>query len=220
VRQLRNLIESMVVLSPGREITADDIPAEVRDGGRPSLLPVLMPAVGRTGATSVAATEVGSREFELIVRNLVDLKLQVEELRRRIDAGAESRPYESVRGVVREPGASPMIGGASSGDVSSVGVPGAGMPSMGMPSAGASSAGVPSAGMPVVGGIEPPSGQSPNVLTIVPGMTMAEIERGAIEAALRETGGNRRKAADLLGIGERTMYRKLRDYQIPDDFST
>jgi DNA-binding NtrC family response regulator len=46
-------------------------------------------------------------------------------------------------------------------------------------------------------------------------MTMAEIERAAIQAALAETKGNRRKAAEMLGIGERTMYRKLRDYDIP-----
>jgi len=44
-------------------------------------------------------------------------------------------------------------------------------------------------------------------------MTMADIERMAIQAALRDTGGNRRKAADLLGIGERTLYRKLREYE-------
>ncbi len=42
---------------------------------------------------------------------------------------------------------------------------------------------------------------------------MAEIERQAIEAALRDTGGNRRKAAELLGIGERTLYRKIRGYE-------
>jgi DNA-binding NtrC family response regulator len=45
-------------------------------------------------------------------------------------------------------------------------------------------------------------------------MTMAGIERAAIEAALKETRGNRRKAADLLAIGERTLYRKLKEYQL------
>ena len=44
---------------------------------------------------------------------------------------------------------------------------------------------------------------------------MEQIERAAIQAALAETKGNRRKAAEMLGIGERTMYRKLRDYGIP-----
>ena len=49
---------------------------------------------------------------------------------------------------------------------------------------------------------------------MTPGMTMAEIERAAIEAALKETGGNRRRAAEMLGIGERTLYRKLKEYQL------
>jgi len=46
------------------------------------------------------------------------------------------------------------------------------------------------------------------------GMTMADVERAAIEAALKETRGNRRKAADVLGIGERTLYRKLKEYAL------
>ena len=64
--------------------------------------------------------------------------------------------------------------------------------------------------------LEPPDrGPRPEVVTITPGMTMAEIEKAAITAALAASKGNRRKAAEALGIGERTMYRKLRDYGIP-----
>jgi DNA-binding NtrC family response regulator len=44
---------------------------------------------------------------------------------------------------------------------------------------------------------------------------MADVERAAIEVALRDTGGNRRRAAEMLQIGERTLYRKLREYQLP-----
>ena len=47
-----------------------------------------------------------------------------------------------------------------------------------------------------------------------PGMSMSDVERAAIDAALRETHGNRRKAAETLGIGERTLYRKLKEYAI------
>ena len=45
-----------------------------------------------------------------------------------------------------------------------------------------------------------------------PGMTMQDLEREAIAIALREVKGNRRKAARNLGIGERTLYRKIKDY--------
>jgi DNA-binding NtrC family response regulator len=41
---------------------------------------------------------------------------------------------------------------------------------------------------------------------------MAEIEREAILTALQVTGGNRRRAAESLGIGLRTLQRKLKEY--------
>jgi DNA-binding NtrC family response regulator len=75
VRQLRNLIESMVVLAPGQEIEPGDIPAEIREGGT-RLLPVRVPAQAR---------DVHGQELEFIFRSLVDLKLQLEDLRRRMD---------------------------------------------------------------------------------------------------------------------------------------
>jgi two-component system response regulator FlrC len=40
--------------------------------------------------------------------------------------------------------------------------------------------------------------------------TLAELERDAIQRALEATGGNRKRAAELLGIGERTLYDKLK----------
>ena len=44
------------------------------------------------------------------------------------------------------------------------------------------------------------------------GASLEQIEKRAIRETLRLTGGNREKAAALLGIGERTLYRKLREY--------
>ena len=43
--------------------------------------------------------------------------------------------------------------------------------------------------------------------------TMADIERQAILETLQRTGGHRAKAADLLGIGLRTLQRKLKEYK-------
>ncbi|MEX0891767.1 MAG: helix-turn-helix domain-containing protein [Gemmatimonadota bacterium] len=48
-----------------------------------------------------------------------------------------------------------------------------------------------------------------------PGMTLKDLEREAILAALKEVGGNRRKAAEMLDMGERTLYRKIKEYGIP-----
>ncbi|MFI4916362.1 MAG: sigma-54-dependent transcriptional regulator [Phycisphaerales bacterium JB060] len=44
------------------------------------------------------------------------------------------------------------------------------------------------------------------------GTSLEQIEKRAIRETLRLTGGNREQAAKLLGIGERTLYRKLREY--------
>ncbi len=174
VRQLKNLIESMVVLAPGREIAASDIPAEVRETS--SLLPVRIPPMAMRNAEAGAGA-VG-RELEFIVHSLVELRLQLDELRRRMDENGAAG------------------GGHGRTDTDARALHGA------------------------LGPIEPASGPPPNVLTVTPGMTMAAIERGAIEAALRETDGNRRRAAELLGIGERTLYRKLREYDIPEGYAT
>ncbi|HEX7079001.1 MAG TPA: sigma-54 dependent transcriptional regulator [Candidatus Eisenbacteria bacterium] len=43
---------------------------------------------------------------------------------------------------------------------------------------------------------------------------IADIERDAIERALVETNGNRRLAAERLGIGLRTLYEKLKRYRV------
>jgi len=44
------------------------------------------------------------------------------------------------------------------------------------------------------------------------GHSLAEVERALIEANLRLVEGNRQKAAKILGMGERTLYRKIKEY--------
>jgi DNA-binding NtrC family response regulator len=158
VRQLRNLIESMVVLAPGTEIRASDIPADIADG--PGLLPVRVAQVARENG-------IGSQELEFILRNLVDLRLQVEELRRRMDDGPP-------RVRVIELSDSPIVG-----DLSQIA-----------------------------------ERDTDEDVVYRSGMTMEEVEKAAIGAALREARGNRRKAAEQLGIGERTLYRKIKAYSL------
>ncbi len=187
VRELRNLVESMVVLAPGGEITPDAIPREIREGGSSRFLPV------HVGPVLRGSMQAEGREMEFIVRSLVELKLQMEELRSRVnDVGHDRGSGGGDRYNGDRPGGTRVIASKSA------------------------DAGINVDNQPAMSALEPlVKGPVPVTLTIGPGMTMAEIERLAITAALAETKGNRRKAAELLGIGERTMYRKLRDYDIP-----
>jgi DNA-binding NtrC family response regulator len=172
-----------VVLSHGREIDVPGLPRQIREGGSQRFLPVHVGPIVR--GTERAMGE--GRELEFILRSLLELKLQVEELRRQVNEG---------RGDGRSFGAS---SGAFIGEVPAPGeVRANGAPSL-------------------VERIGPrDESPPPNVVTVVPGTRMAEVERMVIEAALKETRGHRRRAADLLGIGERTLYRKIREYRLPE----
>lgn len=180
VRELRNLVESMVVLSHGREIGPDDLPRSLREGGNARFLPV------RVGPIVQGSDRAEGHELEFILRSLLELKLQVEELRRRMDDDrAPALPSGHRGGFIGEVVAAP------------------------------------SSGVTAITGIGPlDEVPPPNVVTIAPGTKMSEVERAVIEAALKETRGNRRRAADLLGIGERTLYRKIKEYRLPElDYS-
>ena len=45
-------------------------------------------------------------------------------------------------------------------------------------------------------------------------ITMDELEKEIIERTLKNCNGNRRKTANILDISERTLYRKLKEYEI------
>ena len=52
-------------------------------------------------------------------------------------------------------------------------------------------------------------------LTELVGRPLEEVERLFIVETLKLTGGNREQAAEMLGIGERTLYRKIKEFQLP-----
>ena len=64
----------------------------------------------------------------------------------------------------------------------------------------------------VTQGVLPPSSMEP--IPLPPSRTLTEIERGAIRDALAKTGGNKTQAAKLLGIGLRTLHRKVKEYGV------
>jgi transcriptional regulator with PAS, ATPase and Fis domain len=204
VRELKNLVESMVVLAPGREIRASDIPPEVRRVDRQH---ALVPAELSRADRNPSAQQLRP-ELEFIFRTLVEMRVDMDQLR---------REFEEYRMHVRSPellgrverrfpawqdaefgevaGAEP----AQSAEVVDVGER--------HPGNGALAADP--------GAADGPAGATPEDQSVVvyrSGMSMEDMEREAIRAALREVGGNRRKAAERLGIGERTLYRKIQRF--------
>jgi two-component system, NtrC family, response regulator HydG len=58
--------------------------------------------------------------------------------------------------------------------------------------------------------LPPPS--AANGLSDLVGRPLSELEGLFIGETLKATGGNREEAAEMLGIGERTLYRKIKEY--------
>ena len=48
-----------------------------------------------------------------------------------------------------------------------------------------------------------------------PGVTLQQAERQLLEKTLRATGGNRTRAAELMGVSLRTVRNKIREYGLP-----
>jgi DNA-binding NtrC family response regulator len=194
VRELRNLVESMVVLAPGRRIEAGDIPEEIRNPRTRGLLlaPIMSAAVlGRKeGETSLRP------ELEFMFRTLVSLRMDLDDLKREFDRYKKDSDLQD-------------------GDVSF-------FQSQRLGSAGPNFQEVfpeplqemEDPATPWASGGE--KGEEDGVVVYRPGMTMDGLEKEVVRAALSEVGGNRRKAAELLEIGERTLYRKIKKYELDE----
>jgi transcriptional regulator with PAS, ATPase and Fis domain len=190
IRELRNLVESMVVLAPGSVIRADDIPFSVRETSGRALLP--MRSEDRLSERRlVPATEdaVGQLpQMEFLFRTLVEMKIDLEDLRsaferfRRRHAERADESWEEDEDAAAGRSFEAALAGFAPIEVHG-------------------------------GGDETDEAPAPTI-RLEPEMTMADIERAAIQIALDQVDGNRRRAAERLGIGERTLYRKLKEYDI------
>ncbi|TFG65875.1 MAG: sigma-54-dependent Fis family transcriptional regulator [Gemmatimonadales bacterium] len=187
VRELRNLIESMVVLAPGSIIRAEDILLDVRETSGRALLPV---SSGDPYALLVQDRSEGASplpQMDFLFRTLVEMKIDLDDLRSEWDR------FRSRYSAGEATAWDTVAGEAMPMDSKFSGI----------------------AAIEVSGGREDEFGTQPSI-RIEPGMTMADIERQAIAIALACVAGNRRKAAERLGIGERTLYRKIKEYGIDE----
>lgn len=210
IRELRNLVESMVVLSPGHPITPSDLPQELGypllPGPRPLLPPVSAGSAPSAPVPDWRGNDVSDEgkdesrepplssgtsirpELEFIFRTLVDLRVDMEELR------SDFERYRSQ--LNRESPPRPLVGGKDGWEI------GTRTPDTELPDAQEAYV----VDSPTERALEPDS------LHIPEDMTMEALEEAAIRAALERAQGNRRLAAERLGIGERTLYRKIQKF--------
>jgi DNA-binding NtrC family response regulator len=215
VRELKNLVESMVVLAPGSLIEAQDIPNEIRNPRSRGLLPA--PLFGSPLPSRRESAGGVRPELEFIFRTLVNLRMDVDDLRSDFEqfkehhyvpgrdlslyrpaeilpAVSPSAPFfhEPDRGRERDAGAAEaardLSPGSWEGPEEELG------------------------GEDTSRGDREAVGEDEERIVYRPGMTLDEMEEMAIRAALAEVGGNRRKAAEQLGMGERTLYRKIKKF--------
>jgi DNA-binding NtrC family response regulator len=216
VRELRNLIESMVVLAHRQPIHPADLPAEVREARgvyEESCLRRNLPVVVSRPASSAPAEQPASSEeragalvpaspeMEFILRTIFDLRIDVDELRREMENSSFRERRELEVPYPSRFAATPVRGDEG-------GIPGG--REVARTSAPVRGDEVYTELSPVFSGAKEDTG----IVVFRTGMTMRDMEREAISATLREVRGNRRRAAEILDIGERTLYRKIKEYNL------
>jgi DNA-binding NtrC family response regulator len=191
VRELRNQVERMLVQTYGARIRPKDVPSHIYERANPArLLPV------------APSRETLGDEGEFLYRYLFELRRDLAEIKSLLEDSAHRGTL--LREIPLHAGDEPLevAGGARE----AAGRPVAPVePARITPAASSLGEGSGEASRESVAGGAPGLG-------FRVGMSLDELEKHAIELTLAEVKGNRRQAASILGIGERTLYRKLKEY--------
>jgi len=202
VRELRNVAEQCTVLLRADTVSAADVRPFLRGvtaGGQDTLLPV------RHGAGASDGND--SRERELIYRALFELKMEVREMRRdmaRMATGGFSIPPEYAESEDFDPQDFVVVRRPDPDDFSSF---------VEDVSYEIEQDDAPSSRLPVRASMPAHNGRNDrDDDDDAPLPTIEDAERELIQKALHRFEGNRRQTAKALGISERTLYRKLKDF--------
>ncbi len=193
VRELRNIIETMVTLERGARITRAMIERYL-----PTPSPAdEMPMTGLVRLHDVHPPNGQTADIQMMYRTLLQLTNDVTEIK----AVLRHLLTMSIEAMPAVPTAVPT--------------PITPVPTM--PFAATPASAIPNTAAPNVA-FHKNQHDANNVGVIrvndEPTLDLATLERTTIDMALRRTQGNRREAAKLLGISERTLYRKIDEYGI------
>lgn len=188
VRQLKNIAENMSVTSEEREIT-------------PEILSLYLPAENTSQGHVVALaskeeTHSFEKEREFIYQMLFDLRREVAELKRMVGekhlpmVGRDTdSPTSSSRGLaIYQP-----------------------QPALGRPMEKTDNSLIQDSEEVTDNDVAAKETDEEDVVVDV---SLEEMERKSIKSVLNKNNGNRRLAAKQLGISERTLYRKIKEYDL------
>lgn len=188
VRQLKNIAENMSVTSEEREIT-------------PEILSLYLPAENTSQGHVVALaskeeTHSFEKEREFIYQMLFDLRREVAELKRMVGekhlpmVGRDAdSPTSSSRGLaIYQP-----------------------QPALGRPMEKTDNSLIQDAEEVTDNDV---AAKETDKEDVVVNGSLEEMERKSIKSVLNKNNGNRRLAAKQLGISERTLYRKIKEYDL------
>lgn len=236
VRQLRNVAENMSVTAEEREITPDILRRYLPAESAHSQL---------VAVDSGKKEHSFENEREILYQILFDLRRDVSELKRIVrEGGARGDAALSGQSAAGEHASSAVALYAGDrdavkfapADVSEYPVweaeeikedeerraAEAPAPAMPAPAAASAPSAVSAPSSPASAFSSPASASAPSPSrasapqeACVP-RTLEEVEREMITRALADCHGRRKAAADRLGISERTLYRKIKEYGLPD----
>ena len=230
VRQLKNITEQMSVLSREREINLETLSQFIPRDEESTQLSTI-PQAGNEQHSYESEREMLYKILYELRGNVSDLRREMKSLRDQLD---EARGLSGANGFSHHP---QNISGMPPATVS-------GVPSVsGMPSSVSGITSPSVSGMPSAPSVEMPSHYPSDFGNLQEGriyaeprrdaeeieaeeikdmenesenesLNLSELSRQMIERALERNNGNRKKAAEELGISDRTLYRRIKKYNL------
>ena len=230
VRQLKNITEQMSVLSREREINLETLSQFIpRDEETTQLATI--PQAGNEQHSYESEREMLYKILYELRGNVSDLRREMKSLRDQLDearglSGANGfshhpqnisgMPPATVSGVPSVSGMPSSVSGITSPSISEISAPSVGMPSAHYPSDfGSLQEGrIYAEPRRDAEDIEAEEIKDTENESENESLNLNELSRQMIERALERNNGNRKKAAEELGISDRTLYRRIKKYDL------
>jgi DNA-binding NtrC family response regulator len=196
IRELRNVAEQLVVLEKSQFITPDILQKYLKGRqhhGSMDNLPMLYHR--DHGYSAPSPSSVGQEDREMLYRAIIEMRTELADIKKMVGGLL----YSQFRGAPLDSNLLPTSSGTDHPFVSNP---------IGAPS---------SYGRPIDSELNPVFETDDDLYDEHDLPSMEDAEITLIKKALKIYRGNRRKAAEALGVSERTLYRKIDQYDLKDE---